>query len=323
MEQETKSALRDISKEVHKPFSKKYKRLGVLTAGKNDIWAMDLVDMQEWKDDNKGYRFILTAIDCFTRYAWAVPLKDKSAEEVLTAFKGLVKDNGKPNKIWVDEGKEFYNKKMDAYLSEKGIKRYSTYGDSKASVVERFNRTLKTWMWQEFTAQQTRVWIKMLPDLMKKYSEHVHKTTGMTPKEAWKLKVKDEVKLFEKLYGKMNKEATRKKTKYQLGQSVRISRIKGKFEKGYLPNWSLEIYTIHGIRHGDPVTYYLKDRKGEEIKGSFYEKELIPTKQKDIFLIEKVLKEKKVKGKTKIFVKWLGYSDKYNSWEDKDNSVLV
>ena len=71
--------------------------------------------MQEWKNQNEGYRYILNIVDCFSRYAWSIPLKDKKAETVLNAFKTISR---KPKHIWVDEGKEFYNKKMDEWLKE-------------------------------------------------------------------------------------------------------------------------------------------------------------------------------------------------------------
>ena len=317
---ETKKALREISNEIHKPFKKKFDRRKVLTNGKNDVWAMDLVDMSEWADDNKGYKFMLNIIDCFTRYAWCVPLKDKTAKSVLFAFKQVVDNNGAPKRIWVDEGKEFYNKDMDKYIAEKKIIRYSTYGDHKASMVERFNRTLKTWMWKEFTADQTRNWIDMIDSLMIKYNTHLHSSIGMTPTEAKMLDDKGEEKLWTKLYGNTTLvPSKRKKTKFKLGDTVRISRIKGQFEKGYLPNWSTEIFKVVKIIHSDPVVYGLEDSGHEEVKGTFYDAELMKTKQKNEYLVEKSLKTRKVNGKKQYLVKWLGYPDKFNSWVNEED----
>ena len=105
--------------------------------------------MQEWKSVNKGYRYILNVVDCLSKYAWSVPLKDKKGETVLDSFKYIVKiSDRKPAYIWVDEGKEFYNKEMTAWLKDEKITRYSTHGEHKSAIAERFNRTLKERMWR-------------------------------------------------------------------------------------------------------------------------------------------------------------------------------
>ena len=143
--------------------------------------------MQEWKNVNKGYRYILNVIDCFSKYAWSVPLKDKKGKTVLDAFKFIVNSSDrKPAYIWVDEGKEFYNKDMTAWLKEEKITRYSTHGEHKSAIAERFNRTLKERMWHRFTAENTRIWIDMLDDLVSKYNNSYHETIRMRPIDASK-----------------------------------------------------------------------------------------------------------------------------------------
>ena len=110
----------------------------------DDIWAADLVDMKEWSKINNGYKYMLNIIDVYSKYGWSAPLKDKRGDTVTDAFKCIVKEsNRRPKHIWVDQGKEFYNKNMDQWLEENKINRYSTYGEHKSCVVERFNRTIK------------------------------------------------------------------------------------------------------------------------------------------------------------------------------------
>ena len=110
---------------------------------------------------------MLNVIDVFTKFAWSIPLKDKKGETVTEAFKNIVKNSKRiPKHIWVDQGKEFYNKNMDEWLKENNIIRYSTYGEHKSAVVERVNRTLKEIMWKRFTAENTRNWIDMLDRLI-------------------------------------------------------------------------------------------------------------------------------------------------------------
>ena len=153
----------------------------------DDIWGADLVEMQEWSKVNKGFRYMLNIVDVFSKYAWSVPLKNKTARVTLDALKLIVKQSGRiPKYIWVDEGKEFYNSYTTAWLKENNIIRYSTHGEHKSAVVERFNRTLKANMWKRFTAENTRNWIDMLDKLMTDYNNKKHSTIKMTPVEASK-----------------------------------------------------------------------------------------------------------------------------------------
>ena len=108
-------------------------------------------------------------------------------------------------------------------------------------------------------------------------------------------------------------EQHKKSSKFKIGETVRISRIKGIFEHGFLPNWSEQIYKIHKINNSSPVTYILEDLQGETIEGSFYNEELQKTSQ-EVFRIEKVLRKKKINGIEHGLVKWIGYSDKFNEW---------
>ena len=113
--------------------------------------------MQAFAAANNGYRYMLNVIDVLSKYAWSVPLKDKTALSTLNAFKEIVnKSNRRPSKIWCDKGKEFYNKFMDEWLTENSITRYSTYSEHKSCIIERYNRTLKTKMFKRFSAPNTR-----------------------------------------------------------------------------------------------------------------------------------------------------------------------
>ena len=179
---------------MHKPVKRKFQRRQVLVNEIDDVWAADLVEMQEWSKVNKGYRYILNVIDCFSKYAWSVPLKDKKGETILDAFKYIVKIfDRKPAYIWVDEGKEFYNKDMTAWLKAEKITRYSTHGRHKSAIAERFNRTLKEMMWRRFTAGNTRKCIDMLDELLIKYNKCYHRTIRMRPIDASKKENESEV----------------------------------------------------------------------------------------------------------------------------------
>lgn len=304
--------LKQFAVELHKPVVKKFPRRKVIAQGVNDVWAVDLVEMREWAEQNDGYNYMLNVVDVFSRYAWAIPLKTKTGKEVRKAFDSIDKV---PKKIWSDDGKEFINKDMNEYYKKHKIVRYGTYSESKASIVERFNRTLKTWMWKRFTEKQTRRWVDMLDELMKEYNNKIHTSLGMTPTKA--TEKKNEEKLFKRQYGDYLKEEA-PVSDLKVGDHVRISRMKGKFEKGYLPNWSTEVFKIVEKRYTNPPTFTIEDYNGKRITGSFYEQELQKTEMNDVFLIEKVIRKKTVKGKTEYLVKWLGYGDEFNSWVDED-----
>jgi len=265
--------------------------------------------MQEWSNVNKGFRYMLNVIDVFSKFAWSIPLKDKTGKVTLDGFKQIVKESGRiPKYIWVDEGKEFYNKYMNEWLKENDITRYSTHGEHKSVVAERWNRTLKANMWKRFTAENTRNWIDMIDKLVYEYNNTKHRTIKMTPTEA--SKKENEETVFENINIPLK---IKNIQKFKVGDTVRISRIKGLFEKGYLPNWSEEIYTVCEVKNTVPFTYILKDTSGDIISGSFYNEELQKASQ-EVFRIEKVLSKKKINGIEHGFVKWLGYNKKFNEW---------
>lgn len=252
---------------------------------------------------------MLNVIDVFSKFAWSVPLKDKTGLTVLNALKEIIRKSGrKPNHIWVDKGKEFYNKYFDEWLKKNNIIRYSTFGEHKSAVIERFNRTLKEIMWKKFTAENTRNWVDMLDSLLAHYNNRFHSTIKMTPMEASHKKNVEAV-----INNATFSNIIRSKTKFKVGDKVRISRLKQVFEKGYLPNWSEEVFTIAEVIKTNPVTYKLKDFSGVLLEGSFYNEELQKTEQ-NLFRIEKVIRKKNINGIEHGLVKWMGYNDKYNQW---------
>jgi len=277
----------------------------------DEVWGADLVEMQEWSKQNNGFRYMLNVIDIFSKYAWSIPLKDKRGDTVTEAFIKIVNNSKRiPKYLWVDKGKEFYNKNMDLWLKQNNIIRYSTFGQHKSAIIERFNRTLKEIMWKRFTAENTRNWIHILDKLIMEYNNRIHSTIGMSPKEASLSKNYNEV-----LQNTLNKTKihSNKNLKFKIGDKVRISRLKGIFEKGYLPNWSEELFTIDKINNSYPITYKLKDLNNEVLEGGFYEEELQKTEQ-EIYRVEKVIRKKKINGIDHALVKWSGYSDKHNLW---------
>lgn len=291
---------REIANELHKQARKNYTRRVVNVYGKNDLWQTDLVEMIPYARKNKGYKYILCVIDCFTKFAWALPLKSKTGNEVSKAMLKIIHKRS-PKLLQLDNGKEFYNSLFDSLMKKYNIKKYSVYSTKKACIVERFNRTLKSLMFKEFTSIGSHDWVSLLPTLLNKYNSSKHRTIGMSPKEADK---NPSSVVFKQ------RKIENKKIKFKLGDKVRISIQKGVFTKSFHPNWSTELFTIVKINKTLPTTYMLEDYTQKPIAGCFYTEEISKTNHPNDYLIEKILRKK---GK-QVLVKWLGFDNSHNSW---------
>ena len=207
-------------------------------------------------------------MDLFSKYAFVVPLKDKKGISIVNALNKIIKQsNKKTNKIWVDQGSEFYNRVFKKWLSDNDIISYSTFNEGKSVVVERFIRTLKNKLYKHMAATGKNVYYDVLDDVVNEYNNTKHNTIKMKPKY-----VKNDNK---RVYIDEHNE---KSARYNVGDRVRISKPKNIFAKGYTPNWSREIFIVNKINDTVPYTYNLKDLNEEEIIGSFYNRELQKTK---------------------------------------------
>ena len=203
----------------------------------------------------------------YSKYAFVIPLKDKKGVSLVNAFNKITKQsNRKPNKIWVDQGGEFYNNVFKKWLSDNDINMYSTYNEGKSVVAERFIRTLKNKLYKHMTATGKNVYYDVLDDVVNKFNNTKHSTIKRKP-----IDVKNNKRVY-------IDEHNEKDSKFKVGDRVRISRYKNIFAKGYAPNWSSEIFIVNKINDTVPYTYNLKDLNDEEIIGSFYDKELQKTK---------------------------------------------
>ena len=253
-----------LADELHKPIIKKFEQRKVYSQFKDSIWGVDLADMQSLSRKNKGIKYVLCAIDLFSKYAFVIPLKDKKGISIVNAFDKIIKQsNRKPNKIWVDQGGEFYNNVFKKWLSDNDIIMYSTYNEGKSVVAERFIRTLKNKLYKHMTAIGKNVYYHVLDDIVNECNNTKHNTIKMKPKNV----------------GNNNKrvyidEHNEKRSRFKVGDRVRISKFKNIFAKGYTPNWSRKIFVVNKINDTVPYTYNIKDLNDEEIIGSFYDREL-------------------------------------------------
>ena len=259
---------RGLATMVCKPVIKKFNKRKVYSQFKDNISGVDLADMQSLSKKNKGIKYLLCAIDLYSKYAFVFPLKDKKGISVTNGFNKILKQSEtEPNKIWVDQGGEFYNNVFKKWLSDNDIIMYSTFNEGKSVVAERFIRSLKNKLYKHMTATGKNVYYDVLDDVVNEYNNTKHSTIKMKPKDV----------------GNNNKrvyidEHNEKDSRFKIGDRVRISKFKNIFAKGYTPNWSREIFIINKINDTVPYTYNLKDLNGEEIIGSFYDRELQKTK---------------------------------------------
>ncbi len=302
---------------LHKPRRIRFPRRKTYSKGIADLYQIDLVDVSSLSPFNDGMRYLLTCIDVFSKRAWAIPIRSKSARDVVEAFEKIV-DERICNMVQSDKGTEFLNSTFQSMLRRRGIKFYTSENeDLKASVVERFNRTLKTKMYRYFTHANTRRYVDVLDDLLHSYNNTYHRSIGMAPVEVG---LHNEQKVRTRLYPLKPKSF---KWRFRVGDRVRIAMQRQPFRKGYLGDWSQEIFEITSRLPTAPVTYELKDLTGEPIKGRFYEPELqkILKSDSEHFIIDRILKTRKRNGKIEYLVSWKGYPSKFNSWVDEITSL--
>ena len=304
---------------LHKRCLKKFKRNKVISNGIDDLWQIDLADLQNVAKYNSNYRYLVTCIDVFSKFSWVVPIKNKLADTVLEAFKKIIESSKRiPNMLQSDQGTEFINKKFKNYLNEIHVKHYYVNSELKASVVERFNRTIKEKIYKFFTLKNTFTYIDSLTNLVETYNSSYHRSIKTSPNKVTK---KNEKKIFNILYEDLKQYTPVFKLKQ--GDHVRITKYKTVFDKGYEPKWTEEIFKIKRLIPRKPVVYKIEDLNSEEIEGVFYENELQKVFKDETFVIENILRCKTEQGEKKYFVKWRGFPSSFNSWvAEKDVKQL-
>lgn len=259
---------------LHKYAKRNFKRNRVLVKETNEQWEADLEDMQQFKQDNDGHRYILTIIDCFSKYAYAYALKDKSSKSVVNIFKKIF-NNTVPERIYTDNGKEFVNSQFKRLMDDFDIVHFtSKNSEIKCSIIERFNRTLKSKMFKYFTSVKNYRYIDVLDKFLYAYNHSVHRSIKMRPVDVENF----EKDAFFNLYGKASVRDLIKtyiNSKLSIGDYVRIKYQLSSFDKRYLPNWSKNVYKIVNIssKHQKPL-YELLSKSGIVLEKKFYPEEV-------------------------------------------------
>ena len=272
-------------------------------------FQIDLIELGNLSFANNEIKYLLGAIDIFTRFVFIEPLKNKTAQSFMNGFKAIMKRAGKfPKRILADKGGEIKNRIFQDYCKQNNILLIHSENLTHAPFIERFNRTLKNIMFKFMDHYETDRYIEALSFLVYSYNHRKHRMIGMSPAEAEKPGKTSAIRrMQEKYYAKVR----RIKPKFKVGQAVRISKFKDHFDKGYTQQFQEEIYKIKDVSTKLPIpTYELQTLEEDEtIIGNFYANELVKVNVPEHFVIEKIIKRKKEKktGAKLVLVKWKGY----------------
>ena len=230
----------------------------------DEIWSIDLADFSDYKiSNNKGYRYIFIIVDNFSKYLWAIPLKNKYSQTITNEFSNiLTKSKRKPIKLESDRGTEFYNNIFQNFLKSKNIHHYSRYTDKGPSIAERVIRTIRNLLKKPVFEKGNADWLSELPSIVKQYKNIIHHSTKMKPIDASK-------KSNEKLvFSNLRDNRVKRQPKFKLGDLVRTADIKRVFSKGDSTNWSYKLYTITEVIYDTIPSYridYLPERYNENL----------------------------------------------------------
>lgn len=306
---------------LHQPLRKKFDRNRFISNYIDDVWQADLCDMQSLSKYNDNFKYLLTVIDLFSKFAWIIVLRNKTSLEIIRGFQEIFESsNRKPTNLNTDKGKEFKNKKFVQFLKDRDINFYYTNNDTKAAVVERFNKTIKQKIWKYFTYSSSNRYIDVLPDLLHSYNNSIHSTIKFAPTD---VNINNMMEVWRNLNDRIPVIKNRK-IKFAIGDHVRISREKGQFEKGFEKNYSDEIFIISEVLPRRHLTVYrIEDMSHQPIEGTFYEAELkrVRIRKSTVYKIDKILETRRFRGSDKLLVKWLGYPSSQNSWVNKKDII--
>ena len=313
---------------------RKYSRSRVIVAGIDCQWDMDLMDMVDIAKRNDGYQYVLVAIDIFSRFAHCQAIKSKKGVDIVKALQVILKGRRKPKTIRTDRGMEFRSREVNKYLKTQNIHHfYALKTETKANYSERLIKTLKHKLFRYMMKSRTQRYIDILQDTVQSYNQTVHRSLGEAPASISKDN-EGESRLKQYLLRhatdktkKKRKNKIKRPYRLEIGQTVRLSHVRGLFDREYSQKWTGEIFKIKTCfkREGIPV-YRLESWDEEKVEGTLYEQELQSIRVDDSteYFIQDILKRRVRNKRKEVLVRWLHWPQKYDSWipeeEVKDNS---
>ena len=312
----------------NKKLLRNFNRRRVIVGGINDQFEIDLASFVPYARYNQNYQYLLAVIDVFSRYAWVVPIKNKTSKYVIQELEKIFNSGRRPLRIRSDAGAEFTSNEFENFIKRKNIHHFTTHNEKQANYVERFIKTIKSKIYRYMIQNNTKKYINILPKLVKSYNETWHSGIKMEPKNVteenerqlwWQMYMMKKPlpsAQFIAKYRKM-KPSEKIKFKFSIGDNVRISYLRSPFQREYDAKWSAEVFCIikRNFVEGFPI-YKVVDLKEIPLKGSFYEKELqkVEIIPDALYKIEKIVKKRKQGRKTFYKVKWEGWPSSFNQW---------
>ena len=297
---------------------KRFSRLHYEVNNINDIWQIDLIDFQSISSYNDNFKYLLVCIDVFSKFLWLERLKNKTAVEVLRAFKKINKNN-QCKALMSDSGKEFLNKHFKAYLDSSGIVFFTNVDDNThACIAERVILTFKQRLYKYFYYKKTFRYIDVYNKICDSYNSSYHSAIKMSPKSV------NERNILEVYHNLKDKYKDKKNSSKVLrkGMYVRITKRQNVFVKGSRGrNFTEEVFKIRKVIKHKPTVYELEDLLGEIIRGKFYQHEIqnVEFDPEGVFEIDKIVKKRNRNGIRELLVTWLGWPNKFTSWiNEKD-----
>jgi len=255
----------------HKARRTSFQRRSVMSPGIDYLWQADIVFLPKYASSNDGYKCLLTVIDVFSKFAFAISMRSKRSHEVIRSFSSIFESTKRrPNYIECDQGTEFCNKSFNQWLCQHSVEMYHNFSDFGSSVIERFNRTICTKISRFLTLTNQQRYVEALPLLLRSYNATVHSRTKCKPREVNKY---NEMDVWLTSYKNLTQKHTVRK-RFKLYDRVRIDKTRGIFEKGYWPSFTTELFEISEIIESIPTTYRIKDLSEYPISGIFYSQEL-------------------------------------------------
>lgn len=291
-------------------------RIGVPPVAKFQF-HIDLADLQQYKDVNKGYRFILVLIDCLTRYVRLRPLYTKRPAEVSQVLRDIFRTGFKPRYLQGDAGMEFLGRATQTMLKEEGVHFFVSQSTYKAAMAERVIRTMKERLFRYFRSINLARWYNILAKMERNLNSSANRSLhGLSP-QAVHTDPRLQGMVWDRMFG--SEASGGAAARFAPGDWVRIARGRGIFEKGYSTVWSNAVYRIGRVRGGQPVMYVLEDPEDDfaVLKGFFNEAELqqVDGADETPHEIERVLQtEKLASGTRRYLVKWKSLPDYRAQW---------
>ena len=296
---------------------------------KRELWEGDLIFFIDSLliKHNDNFQYILAYIDVFTKNVFVSPIKNKKAETIKEETEIMFTKYGKPEKLRTDMGGEFNNSLFKLFLKKENVKLYFAIQDRKAAVIERFNLTIQSLLYKIMNEKNTLSWVECLPICLEIYRNRIHSTIKMSPSNAEK--EENQQQIFSTMMSKYSIDSLRKMkknnrpTKFKVGDFVRLFIKRTQYQRGYQSNVSIPYYRIFKIdrnlskdRYYLEDTNYLKDNIPEKLEGAFLGNELVKYTPSDVFKLDpnhKITYKGSGRNK-KAYVKWEGWSEKYNTW---------